>query len=109
MANPPACSGRSDVRRHCAFAGRTVLKPLAICLQCRGNIVANTATPNTQRRRHRNVRQGEARTHKEFTVAELVTYSAHGVLEPRLDSHGRPIALLIVRCSEANRKEGCHK
>lgn len=40
------------VRLHRAFAGRPLLKPIAICLQCRGKILANTATPNPKGGRH---------------------------------------------------------
>lgn len=106
---PDPWCGVLSVRRHCAFASRPVLKPLAICLQRRRKILANTATPYPQGGRHRNVGQGERGTDKEFAVAELITNSVDRRLEPRLDAYGGPIALLIVRRAEADRQEGCHQ
>jgi hypothetical protein len=38
------------VRLHRAFAGRPFLKPIAICLQCQGKILANTAMVKIGRR-----------------------------------------------------------
>ena len=96
------------VRLHRAFAGRPFLKPIAICLQCQGKILANTAIPNPKGGRNGNVRQGQTRPHKEFAVAEFIPKSVHGALEPGLDSDCRPIAFLIVRRTEADRKKGCH-
>ena len=60
------------VRLHRAFAGRPFLKPIAICLQCQGKILANTAIPNPKGGRNGNVRQGQTRPHKEFAVAEFI-------------------------------------
>jgi hypothetical protein len=96
------------VRLHRAFAGRPFLKPIAICLQFRGKILANTAIPNPKGGRHGNVCKGKTGTHKEFAVTEFITNSVDGALKPGLDSDRRPIALLIVRRTEADRKKGCH-
>ena len=97
------------VRAHRAFAGRPFLKPLAICLQCRGKILANTATPNPKGSHHRNICKGETRAHKEFAVTEFITNSVDAALKAGLDSDRRPITLLIVRRTEANRKQGRHQ
>ena len=99
---------RSAVGGQGAYASRALLKPLAIGLQCRGKILADTSSPNPQGGRDGNVGKCKTRTHKEFAIVEFISNSVDGALKPGLDSDRRPIALLIVRRTEADSKQGRH-
>jgi hypothetical protein len=100
---------RSAVSGHGAFASRALLNPLAIGLQRRGKLLADTSTPNPQGGHNGNVGKRKTRAHKEFAIVEFITNSIDGALKPGLDSDRRPIALLIGRRTETDRKQGRHQ